>query len=70
MTREKIIPYKQCAKYLMYQGLRTINQTISNREKENIELTDKIIEIHEPSHKRYGAPKVHVLLKRTSYTVG
>jgi len=58
----------------MYQGLPTINRllkpTISNREKENIELTDKIIEIHEASRRRYGAPKIHVLLERAGYTVG
>src|SRR5690625_4559712 len=50
-----------------YQSLKP---TISNREKEDIELTDKIIEIHEASHKRYGAPKIHFLLRQAGYTVG
>src|SRR5690625_7912606 len=49
---------------------QSLNQTISNREKENIELIDKIIEIHEASHKRYGAPKIHFLLRQAGYTVG
>ena len=49
---------------------QSLNQTISNRAKENIELTNKIIEIYEASHQRYGAPKIHVLLEQTGYTVG
>ena len=49
---------------------QSLNQTISNRAKENIELTNKIIEIHEGSHQHYGAPKIHVLLERAGYTVG
>jgi len=49
---------------------QSLNHTISNREKEDIELIDKIIEIHEASHKRYGAPKIHFLLRQAGYTVG
>src|SRR5699024_4168204 len=49
---------------------QSLNQTISNREKENIELTDKMIEIHHASNKRYGAPKIHFLLRQAGYTVG
>lgn len=47
---------------------KSLDTTISNREKEDIELTDKIIEINEASHIRYGAPEIHVLLKRAGYT--
>src|SRR5690625_3911143 len=49
---------------------QSLDQTISNREKENVELTEKIIEIHEASHKRYGAPKIHFLLRQAGYSVG
>lgn len=46
------------------------NQTISNREKENIELTDKIVEMHNASNQRYGAQEIHYLLRQSGFTVG
>jgi len=46
------------------------NETISNREKENIELTGEIIKIHKDSQQRYGAPKIHYLLQKAGYSVG
>ena len=39
---------------------KSLDKTISNRERENIKLTKKIIEIHEASYKRYGAPKTTI----------
>ncbi|MGM8216858.1 IS3 family transposase [Bacillaceae bacterium W0354] len=46
---------------------QSLNQTISNRERENNELTEKIIEIHKESKKRYGAPKIHQQLIKMGY---
>lgn len=48
---------------------QSLNGTISNREKENNELTNRIIEIHNESHKRYGAPKIHHLLVKCGYQI-
>lgn len=46
------------------------DKTISKREQENNELTEKIIEIHNDSQKRYGAPKIHQILIKKGYQVG
>jgi len=48
---------------------QSLNKTISNRERENNELTEEIIKIHEKSKKRYGAPKIHHELKKLGYIV-
>ena len=48
---------------------QSLNRTISNRERENNELTKRIIEIHNDSDKRYGAPKIHHLLEKEGYQV-
>jgi putative transposase len=48
---------------------KSLNKTISNRERENNELTKRIIEIHSESKKRYGAPKIHQLLVKEGYQV-
>lgn len=41
----------------------------SNRERENKELTKRIIEIHTDSKQRYGAPKIHIILQQEGYSV-
>ncbi|WP_091000214.1 IS3 family transposase, partial [Bacillus sp. 491mf] len=38
------------------------HKTESKRSRENEELTQKIIQIHQDSGKRYGAPKIHQIL--------
>lgn len=48
---------------------KSLNKTISNRDRENQELTERIIEIHNDSNKRYGAPKIHYLLVEEGYHV-
>jgi len=48
---------------------QSLDKTISNREKENNELTKKIKKIHSASYKRYGAPKIHHLLEKKGYDV-
>src|SRR5690625_6633923 len=48
---------------------QSLNNTISNRERENNKLTERIIEIHNNSDKRYGAPKIHHLLNEEGYQV-
>src|SRR5690625_3386803 len=48
---------------------QSLNKTVSNRERENNELTKKIIEIHNESKKRYGAPKIHHLLVEKGHQV-
>src|SRR5690625_2532725 len=48
---------------------QSLNKTIANRERENNELTEEIIKIHEKSKKRYGAPKIHHELKKLGYIV-
>ena len=48
---------------------QSLNKTISNRERENNKLTKRIIEIHNDSNKRYGAPKIHHLLNEEGYLV-
>ncbi|MCQ6275466.1 transposase [Bacillus sp. V3B] len=41
----------------------------SNRERENKELTKRIIEIHTESNQIYGAPKIHKTLQKEGYFV-
>ena len=48
---------------------QSLNKTTSNRERENNKLTKRIIEIHNDSDKRYGAPKIHHLLNEEGYKV-
>ncbi|MEI3598603.1 IS3 family transposase [Oceanobacillus sp. MO10714A] len=48
---------------------QSLNKTESNRDRENRELTEKIIEIHEASKKRYGAPKIHEILVKQGHKV-
>src|SRR5690625_4364392 len=48
---------------------KSLDKTISNRERENIELTKRITEIHNESKKRYGAPKIHHQLEQEGYSV-
>src|SRR5690625_2268240 len=48
---------------------QSLNKTISNLERENNKLTKRIIEIHNDSNKRYGAPKIHHLLNEEGYLV-
>lgn len=45
------------------------NKQESNRDRENKELTEKIKEIHLKSSERYGAPKIHKVLKKAGYEV-
>ncbi|OWZ82637.1 IS3 family transposase [Natranaerobius trueperi] len=45
------------------------NHVESNRDKENRKLTEEIIKIHNDSNKRYGAPKIHAILKIKGYKV-
>ncbi|MDQ0242565.1 transposase InsO family protein [Bacillus fengqiuensis] len=40
----------------------SLHKTESNRERENRELTKKIIQIHQESKERYGAPKIRQTL--------
>lgn len=46
------------------------NKAESNRARENKELTEKIIEIHTKSNKRYGSPKIQEMLKKEGYSAG
>jgi len=46
---------------------QSLDQTIFKRERENYELTNKMIEIHNDSNKRYGAPKIHCCLLKQGY---
>lgn len=48
---------------------QSLTKTISNRERENNKLMERIIEIHNDSDKRYGAPKIHHLLTEEGYQV-
>lgn len=48
---------------------QSLNKTISNRERENNELTKEIIAIHKESKQRYGAPKIHQVLLKKGYKV-
>lgn len=42
---------------------------VSSRESENKRITKRIIEIHQESKGRYGAPKIHYLLKGEDISV-
>jgi putative transposase len=47
----------------------SLHKTDSNRERENQELTKKIIQIHQENKERYGAPKIHQTLLKDGYSV-
>lgn len=47
----------------------SFSKIISNRERENNELTKRIIEIHNESNKCYVAPKIHKQLEKKGYKV-
>jgi len=47
----------------------SLDKTISNRDQENHELTERIIEIHNESKHRYGAPKIHYILREEGHQV-
>ncbi|QZT32483.1 IS3 family transposase [Caldalkalibacillus thermarum TA2.A1] len=46
-----------------------LNHKESNRERENQEITERINSIHQKSKQRYGAPKIHHLLKQEGFQV-
>ncbi|WP_363550554.1 IS3 family transposase [Caldifermentibacillus hisashii] len=48
---------------------KSFDKTISNRDQENHKLTERIIEIHNESDKRYDASKIHHLLSEEGYYV-
>nr|BAA01402.2 hypothetical transposase [Geobacillus stearothermophilus] len=48
---------------------KSLQHVESNRNRENKELTKKIIEIHTESKQRYGAPKIHFSLQKEGYSV-
>lgn len=48
---------------------KSLMHTVSNRDQENHQLTKRIIEIHQESKQRYGAPKIHHLLIKEGYRV-
>jgi len=48
---------------------KSLMHTVSNRDQENLQLTKRIIEIHQESKQRYGAPKIHQLLIKEGYRV-
>ena len=43
------------------------NQIISNRDRENDQLTKITIKIHQDSRMRYDAPKIHHLLNQEGH---
>src|SRR5699024_12375433 len=43
---------------------QSLTKTVSNRDKENQQLTNRILEIYHESKRRYGAPKIHYLLNQ------
>src|SRR5690625_5279645 len=47
----------------------SIDKTISNSDQKNHELTERIIEIHNESKQRYGAPKIHYILREEGHQV-
>jgi len=51
-------------KFLRSTYYKVINHTKSVREKFNEKLDKKILEIYIDSKKRYGAPKIHKILKK------
>lgn len=48
---------------------QSFHKTESKRDRERRELTQRIVEIHNESKKRYGAPKIHQVLLKQGYTV-
>src|SRR5699024_901273 len=48
---------------------KSLTKTVSNRDQENQQLTNRILEIHHESKRRYGAPKIHYLLNHEGYNV-
>lgn len=48
---------------------KSLDKTISKRDQENVQITKRIIEIHNDSKQRYGAPKIHVKLEQEGYQV-
>lgn len=48
---------------------QSLTRTISNRDQENQQLTNRILDIYHESKKRYGAPKIHYSLKQEGYNV-
>nr|WP_281269904.1 IS3 family transposase [Gracilibacillus dipsosauri] len=66
------MPFTHCVKCLVYLEstyYKSLTKSISNREQENRQLTERIIEIHQESKLRYGAPKIHHLLVKEGYRV-
>jgi putative transposase len=45
------------------------DKTLSNRAIENNKYEEEILAIYEKSSKRYGAPKIHLLLERKGYKI-
>ena len=41
---------------------KSLTKTVSNRDQENQQLTNRILENQHESKRRYGAPKIHYLL--------
>ena len=39
---------------------KSLTKTVSNRDQENQQLTNRILEIHHESKRRYGAPKFNM----------
>src|SRR5699024_10765338 len=48
---------------------QSLTKTVSNSDKENQQLTNRIIEIYHESKRRYGAHKIHYLLNQEGYNV-
>lgn len=47
----------------------SLTKTVSIRDQENQRLTNRMLEIHYDSKRRYGAPKIHYLLNQEGYDV-
>lgn len=48
---------------------QSLTKTVSKRDQENQQLTNRILEIHQESKRRYEALKIHYLLNKESYNV-
>ncbi|MCM3742471.1 IS3 family transposase [Oceanobacillus luteolus] len=48
---------------------QSLHKTESDRDRERREFTEKIIQIHEDSKKRYGAPKIHEILVKQGHKI-
>lgn len=48
---------------------QSLNKTESNRDRENRVFTEKIVQIHEESKERYGAPKIHEMLEKQGHKI-